>query len=129
MVAKNIVPDADTFIALFKATSLIGDVKTAYNGLMHLKQINIPVSIYMYNGLLRTYAGACAVPMISEETRNNYIEDAWNLFRQLQTSGLPVNGVILNSLLLVHTKAYDTAKVDVIFLKTCSNLGFGPSII
>jgi hypothetical protein len=42
MVAKNIVPDADTFIALFKATSNAGDVKTAFNGLMVPECDNYP---------------------------------------------------------------------------------------
>lgn len=34
MVNKQILPDADTYIALFKACSMIGDVKTAYNALI-----------------------------------------------------------------------------------------------
>jgi len=34
MIGKQIIPDADTYIALFKACGMIGDVKTAYNGLM-----------------------------------------------------------------------------------------------
>jgi len=34
MVNKHILPDADTYVALFKATSMVGDVKTAYNALI-----------------------------------------------------------------------------------------------
>jgi hypothetical protein len=33
MLSKHIIPDQDTYIALFKACAMIGDVKTAFNGL------------------------------------------------------------------------------------------------
>jgi hypothetical protein len=39
------------------------------------------MNVYIYNGLLRTYAGAVATENIKEEIRNTYIEDAWNIFR------------------------------------------------
>lgn len=34
MLENGVVPDSDTYVALFKATSNLGDVKTAYNALM-----------------------------------------------------------------------------------------------
>lgn len=34
MTAKHIMPDADTYIALFKACGNAGDVKTAFNALL-----------------------------------------------------------------------------------------------
>lgn len=81
-----------------------------------MKQQNINMSVYTYNGLLRTYAAACSVEYVSEEIKELYLEDAWNLFKQLQTvSKLPVNVNILNSLLLVHTKAFVTEKVEVLY--------------
>jgi len=83
-----------------------------------MKQQNIPLSIYMYNGLLRTYAGACGAPQCSREIKDLYIDDAWNLFRQLQTiEKHPVSVNILNSLLLVHTKANMPEKVEVFYRK------------
>jgi len=107
------MPDSDTFIALFKACSTIGDVKTAFNGIIQLKQLNIPLSSYMYNGLLRTYAGACSLELVTQELRDLYSKDAWKLFKELQTTDkIPVNINILNSLLLVHTKAHDLAQVE-----------------
>lgn len=79
-----------------------------------MKQQNIPLSVYMYNGLLRTYAGACGTDFVGEEIKDLYIEDAWNLFKQLQTiEKLPVSVNILNSLLQVHTKAMTKEKVEV----------------
>lgn len=123
MVAKNIVPDADTFIALFKATSNAGDVKTAFNGLMHLKQLNIPLNAYMFNGLLRTYAGACALPNIDDSVKKVYIQDAWNLFKQIQASKIPMNINLLNSLLYVHTKAFDIEKVEGLVLPLYDQYG------
>jgi hypothetical protein len=81
-----------------------------------MKQQNINMSVYTYNVLLRTYAAACSVEYVSEEIKELYLEDAWNLFKQLQTvSKLPVNVNILNSLLLVHTKAFVTEKVEVFY--------------
>ena len=80
-----------------------------------MKQLNIPLSVYLYNGLLRTYAGACGLDFISEEVRELYIKDAWRLFEQLQNvDKIQVNINILNSLLLVHTKSYDIAQIEVI---------------
>ena len=79
-----------------------------------MKQHNIPLSIYMYNGLLRTYAGACGSEYIEPELKQMYIEDSWNVFRQLQTiDNMAMSVNILNSLLLVHTKANDIEKMEV----------------
>jgi len=79
-----------------------------------MKEQNIPMSVYMYNGLLRTYAGACGIPRCSIEIKEMYIEDAWNLFKQLQTiDNLPMSAQILNSLLMVHAKANMKEKIEV----------------
>lgn len=113
MVNRQILPDSDTYVALFKACSMIGDVKTAYNALIQMKEQNIALNVYMYNGLLRTYAGACAVPYCSAEIKELYVQDAWKLFKQLQTTqNIPMNVNILNSLLLVHTKADMKDKIE-----------------
>jgi len=124
MIGKQIIPDADTYIALFKACGMIGDVKTAYNGLMQMKEQNIPMSVYMYNGLLRTYAGACGIPRCSIEIKEMYIEDAWNLFKQLQTiDNLPMSAQILNSLLMVHAKANMKEKIEGLVLPLYEKYG------
>lgn len=82
------------------------------------------MNVYIYNGLLRTYAGAVATENIKEEIRNTYIEDAWNIFRQLQTvDNLQVNVNILNSLLLVHTKAIEAEKVEGLVLPLYEKYG------
>lgn len=81
-----------------------------------MKQDKLKLNKYHYNGLLRTYAGAIETPYLKEEIKKLYMEDAWNLFRQLQTKdNIEVNVNILNSLLLVHTNAYDVSKVEVIY--------------
>ncbi len=89
-----------------------------------MKQQNIPLSVYMYNGLLRTYAGACAVPYCSEEIKELYVQDAWKLFKQLQTTqGLPMNVNLLNSLLYVHTKANVKEKIEGLVLPLYEKYG------
>jgi hypothetical protein len=89
-----------------------------------MKLQKFPMNVYVYNGLLRTYAGAVATPMLKEETKNIYIEDAWNIFRQLQTvDNLQVNVNILNSLLLVHTKAVEADKVEGLVLPLYEKYG------
>lgn len=78
-----------------------------------MKGQKLPVTQYHYNGLLRTYAGACKIPRISEETKQVYISDAWKLFEQMQTvDNLPVNVHVLNSLMKVHTNALDTKRLE-----------------
>jgi len=60
----------------------------------------------MYNGLIRVYAGACAVRNTKEEHMDLYIKDAWELFEQLKSDpNCNVNIYILNSLTLLHTNA------------------------
>lgn len=78
-----------------------------------MKSQKLPLTHYHYKGLLRTYAGACKIPQLSQETKNIYIKDAWKLFEQMQTvEKLPVNVHILNSLLLVHTNAIEPQQME-----------------
>ena len=77
----------------------------------------------MFNGLLRTYAGACALPNIDDSVKKVYIQDAWNLFKQIQASKIPMNINLLNSLLYVHTKAFDIEKVEGLVLPLYDQYG------
>ena len=78
-----------------------------------MKSQKIPLTHYHYKGLLRTYAGACKIPGLSQDTKNLYINDAWKLFEQMQTvEKLPVNIHILNSLMLVHSNAIEVQKLE-----------------
>lgn len=42
--------------------------------------MNVPI----YNGLIKTYAGACLIPHVKEAHIDEYIEDAWKLFEQVR---------------------------------------------
>lgn len=62
---------------------------------------------YIYNGLLRVYAGCMELPGLEEEKKEAYIKDAWRLFEQfVQQFPGEVSSNIINSMLLVHTQGY-----------------------
>ena len=68
---------------------------------------------HVYNGLIRTYAGAAAVRHVKEEHIDMYIKDSWELFQQLeQNPDAKVNIYVLNSLLLLHTNALRVEELD-----------------
>jgi len=45
-----------------------------------MKIHGLPMTGYVFNGLLRTYAGAAAVRNVKEEHIDMYIKDSWDLF-------------------------------------------------
>eukprot|EP01017_Pseudomicrothorax_dubius_P039719 TRINITY_DN6127_c0_g1_i7.p1 TRINITY_DN6127_c0_g1~~TRINITY_DN6127_c0_g1_i7.p1 ORF type:complete len:302 (-),score=50.16 TRINITY_DN6127_c0_g1_i7:136-1041(-) len=113
MISLKVIPDSDSYVAVLKACAKIGDVKTAYNVLHYMRQQGLQPNVYIFNGLLRTYAGACASKDVALDVKEQYVKDAWSLFRQMQDEyKLPVNVNILNSLLLVHTKSFKVADVE-----------------
>lgn len=82
MQIKSIVPDEHTYVAVFKATSKLGDVQTAYDALQDMKIHGITMTEHTYNGLIRTYAGAAAQRNVKESHIDMYIKDAMELFDQ-----------------------------------------------
>ena len=80
MQIKSIVPDEHTIVAVLKACSKLGDTQTAYDALQDLKIHNLPLTEHVYNGLIRTYAGACMVRNTKETHIDSYISDSWELF-------------------------------------------------
>lgn len=54
--------------------------------------------------MLRTYAGACNLKPLPEDTKDLYIKDAWKLIDQIKAENL-INNNILNSFLYIHVKA------------------------
>ena len=98
------MPDNHTVVAVLKATSKLGDIQTANDALQDLKIYDLRMSEHVYNGLIRTYAGAAAVRFVKEEHVDMYIKDAWALFEQIKDDpNLEVNIHILNSLMFLHT--------------------------
>jgi len=78
-----------------------------------MKIHGFPLTGYVFNGLLRTYAGAAAVRQVKEEHVDMYIKDAWKLFEQIKSSEhAEVNINILNSILLIHTNALRVEELD-----------------
>jgi len=68
---------------------------------------------YIYNGLIRTYAGAAALRNVKEEHIDQYITDSFVLFNQLQNDpDCNVTPQVLNSLLLLHTNALRVDDLD-----------------
>ena len=71
------------------------------------------MSVYHYNGLIRTYAGGCKLPGADKELKDAYMRDAWNLFEQMQTvDNLPVSVNVLNSLMQLYVNAHEPEKLE-----------------
>jgi hypothetical protein len=56
-----------------------------------MKIMNMPPNEYVYNGLLRTYAGACKVTAVPEEYVEMYIMDSWKLYDKMREENIPIN--------------------------------------
>ena len=72
-----------------------------------MKQKGIQPDEYIYNSLLKCYAGGVSLPDISEDTTNLFITDAWKLLDEIAKKKM-VNVNILNSFLLIFTQAIKT---------------------
>lgn len=113
MQLKGIVPDEHTLVALLKATSKIGDTQTAYDALQDIKIHGLKMTEHVYNGLIRTYAGAAAQRHVKESHIDMYINDAFELFNQAKDDPeITINIHILNSMLFLHTQALRIEDLD-----------------
>lgn len=108
----QIVPDQNTFVAVLKATGHTGDVQVAYEAIQEMKANELPMTIKIYDGLIRTYAGACKAAGTTEKQIDAYINDAWMLLAQLEEKNMKVNINILNGLILLHGNALREADVE-----------------
>ena len=78
-----------------------------------MKIHGLTVTTHVYNGLIRTYAGAAGLRHVKEEHIDMYIKDSWALFDQLrQSPEAEVNIHILNSLLYLHTSSLRVEELD-----------------
>jgi len=111
MINYQIEPDSDSIVAVLKATSATGNVKTAFNALQLMKERNLPMNRYVYTGLINTYAAACKQVGLAPELMTEYKKDAWTLFKQAEEKGM-VNGYTVDSLMLVHVNARDMDTVE-----------------
>lgn len=75
-----------------------------------MSQLDIPLNQSKYGLLMEVYANA--YEHTKEVTKDSYIEDAWELFKQYKEQGFKVNTLILNNLLSVHTKAHRNDQVE-----------------
>jgi len=66
------------------------------------------MSEFIYNGLIKTYAGACRIPNVNEEHIDMYLNDIWKLVDQINEKGLDLNIYILNSMVLAFCNAART---------------------
>ena len=113
MQLKGIVPDEHTYVAVLRATAKVGDTQTAYDALQDMKIHGHKMTEYLYNGLIRTYAGAAALRNVKEEHIDLYIKDSFELFNQLQNDpDCNVTPQVLNSLLLLHCNAMRVDDLD-----------------
>jgi hypothetical protein len=78
-----------------------------------MKIHGLKINSHVYNGLLRTYAGAAGLRDVKETHIDMYIKDSWALFEQIKENpDAEVNSHILNSLLLLHTNALRPHEMD-----------------
>ena len=111
MQKKRIVPDYHTFVGVLKATSKYGDIPVAIEALDTMRNLGFEMNSHIYNGLIRTYAGACTIPKIEERQIESYVADAWALLDQMKEKDIPLNIHILDSMVLLHWKALFTQEL------------------
>lgn len=70
------------------------------------------ITKYIYNEMIRTYAGALNHEFLTNEVKDAYILDAWKIFEKVKEEN-KVSVQILNSLLLVHCRALKPDQVEV----------------
>ena len=73
------------------------------------------ITKYIYNEMLRTYAGAVAQEYTPNDVKEVYIKDSWNLLEQIKKEK-KLSIQILNSLLLVHCNAIKPDQVEVLYI-------------
>ncbi|KRX00511.1 hypothetical protein PPERSA_06154 [Pseudocohnilembus persalinus] len=120
MKISSVNMDMDTYIHTLKACSNIGDVNTAYNVLQAMKENKVEPNKYVYNQLMRVYAGAVEYSPMEEKTKDLYIQDAWKLLDQIKNLGL-ININILNSFLTIFVKANRPEELEGLVLPLYDN--------
>jgi len=108
MIEDNVIPDNHTIVAVLWATSKLGDVKTAADIIGYMKRFNIPMNDHVYNGLIKTYGGACLIKDVAPTHIDQYLEDIWKLVDQMEEKGIDMNIHILNSITLAYCNANKT---------------------
>lgn len=80
-----------------------------------LRNQGYEITKYIYNEMLRTYAGALSKEWVDADLKETYIIDSWKLLEQIkEEKKVSIN--ILNSLLLVHCKGLKHEQVEVYYL-------------
>lgn len=128
MLKRKVVPDRHTFVAVLKATAHIGDINTACEVLETMKTLNVEMTEHTYNGLIRTYAGACIHPDVKEDHIAMYIKDAWELLAQMKEKDIPITNRILNNMVLLHCNALYTQELHEKVLPMFEKLQILPNI-
>jgi len=105
MRALEIAPDNFTHRAVLKATAHLGDVQVAYEAIQEMKAYEIPVSLPIYELLIKTYAGACKLEEISDKQIDIFIQDAWKLFAEIEQKGFKIRQNTLDSMILLYANA------------------------
>lgn len=77
-----------------------------------MKLKGFPMTEYVYNELIRTYANACRVPNVKEEHVDMYLKDSWELIDNMLKEGIDPNINVLNSLVLLHAQAIRPAELE-----------------
>ncbi len=113
MHLENITPDSHTFVAALKACSQLGDINTATDILHEMKLKKFPLTEHVYFELLRTYGKASAVPGVTEEHVDMYINDAWSLLKNMmEVEGLEPNIHILNAMTFLYSRAVRAEELE-----------------
>lgn len=74
---------------------------------------DLPVNEYIFNQLIRVYAGACLVPQTKHEHIDMYVNDGWLLYEQMtQQTDFEPNIRVLNSLSLLFANALKVEELE-----------------
>jgi pentatricopeptide repeat protein len=112
MKGEGIKPDMHTYVGVLRATTHLGDINTANDVVKEIKLLGYEINEYVCNGLMRTYAGASRLKYVRTEHLDAYIKDAWEIYYFMEKENIPINVVILNSLLEVHTVNHKIEQVE-----------------
>lgn len=82
MKELGVQPDEDTFVHLFKACSMAGDLKTAFDALQIMKLNKIPMNKYILNSAIKVYGGVIKSDYMTNDLMEIYLKDAWKLFER-----------------------------------------------
>lgn len=112
-----IIPkDRITYIFALTAVSKLGNVRQANEVLKEMKINKIAVDKAHLTALLKCYGEACLLAETTDEDRQQFVKDAFEIYNMIEESEEPVEVNQINGLLEVCCAAYRLPEIDGIII-------------